>query len=408
MLPSLLLLPFLFAVPSPDLTWSQWRGTARDAISPGKAWPANLAGLKPLWRVELDKGYSSPIVAEDRVFVTESTNDGREVVRALNRATGAALWKADWSGKVSVPFYAKKSGDWIKSTPAYDGQTLFVGGMEEVLVALDAKTGKQRWKLDFPAEYGTPKPEFGFDSSPLLDGNFLYVQAADSTIKLNKDTGAVLWRSLVHPSDVMQCGAFSSPTIAVLAGRRQLLVQDRIKLNGVDLDSGAVLWSQEVPNFRGMNILTPVAYKDSVFTSSYQNNTYLYRVTREGDRFTVQETWKNKSKGYMSGAIIIGDHAYLHLGNQRLTCIDLKTGESTWTTTPFGQYWSMVQRGDKILALDDRGELILFRPNPDKFESLDTKEVVKSAAWGHLAVVGDELFIRDVSGISAFRWNAAQ
>ena len=389
--------------PSPLRTWAQWRGTSRDAISPGKPWPDNLAGLKQIWRVDLDKGYSSPIVAEDRVFVTESTENGNECVRALDRATGRELWRASWKGKISVPFYAKKSGDWIKSTPAYDGKTVYVGGMEEVLVALDSKTGKERWKIDFPKTFGKPKPEFGFDSSPVLDGDFLYVQAADSTFKLKKETGAVVWRTLEHPSDVMQAGAFSTSSIGEVAGRRQLLVQDRVKLNGVDLETGAVLWSQEVPNFRGMNILTPVAYKDAVFTSSYQNNTYLYRLGREGNRFTVLEAWKNKAKGYMSGAIVIGDFAYLHLGNQRLTCIDLRTGESTWTTTPFGQYWSMVQREGKILALDERGELILFRPNPEKFEMLDSKEVAKTSAWGHLAVVGDEIFVRDLAGVSAFR-----
>ena len=353
--------------------------------------------------MSLDKGYSSPIIGENQVFVTESTDDGNEVVRALDRASGGELWRASWRGKISVPFYAKKSGDWVQSTPAYDGETLYVGGMEEVLAALDSKTGKERWRIDFPKRSGTPRPEFGFNSSPLLDGEFLYVQAADSTFKLNRETGTVAWRSVKHPSDVMQGGAFSTPAIAVVRGQRQLLVQDRVNLNGVDLQTGAVLWSQEVPNFRGMNILTPIVYQDAVFTSSYQNNTYLYRLDRDGDRFTVTEAWKNKSKGYMSGTIVIGDFAYLHLGNQRLTCIDLRTGESTWTTTPFGQYWSMVQRGEKILALDERGELILFRPSPDKFEMLASKEVAQSAAWGHLAVAGDEIFVRDLTGISAFR-----
>ncbi len=354
--------------------------------------------------MELDKGYSSPIVAEDRVFVTGSAKDGSEIVRALDRATGRELWRASWKGKISVPFFAKSTGDWIKSTPAYDGKTVFVGGMEEVLVALDAKTGKELWKIDFPKEFGTPKPEFGFDSSPLLEGDFLYVQAADSTFKLKTSNGSVVWRTLKHSSDMVQGGAFSSPAIGTIAGRRQLLVQDRINLNGVDLETGAVLWSQEVPNFRGMNILTPVVYKDAVFTSAHQNDTYLYRVGRKADRYEVEQAWKNKAKGYMSGAVIVGDFAYLHLGNQRLTCIDLRTGESTWTTTPFGKYWSMVRRGDKILALDETGELILFRPNPEKFEKLDSKEVAQSEAWGHLAVVGDEVFVRDLTGIAALRF----
>jgi hypothetical protein len=67
-------------------TWPQWRGPLRTGETPGAAaWPASLARLEKVWRVELDKGYPGPIVAEDRVFVAETANTGTEVVRALDR-----------------------------------------------------------------------------------------------------------------------------------------------------------------------------------------------------------------------------------------------------------------------------------------------------------------------------------
>ena len=115
-------------------------------------------------------------MAEDRVFVAETANGDTEVVKALDRKTGKELWQVSWKGKISVPFFAKKSGDWIRSTPAFDGSTLYVGSMEEVLVALDGKTGRELWRVDFPNRFHQPKPEFGFAGSPLLDGEFLYVQ----------------------------------------------------------------------------------------------------------------------------------------------------------------------------------------------------------------------------------------
>ena len=384
-------------------TWMQWRGPNRTGEAPGRAWPEKLDGLQALWTVALDSGYASPIISEDRVFTIETANRDTELVRAMDRKTGRELWRASWKGRISVPFYAKKSGDWVRSTPAYDGRTLFVGGMEEVLMALDGKTGKEVWRVDFPKRFSTPRPEFGFASSPLLDGDFLYVQAANAIVKLQKSTGETIWRALPHPGDVMESGAFSSPAIATLAGRRQLLVQDRTKLHGVDLETGKELWSTDVPNFRGMNILTPVAYKDSVFTSTYQNNSYLFHVKAEGGAFKAEEVWKNKAKGYMSTAVLKGHYAYLHLANQRVTCIDLETGESTWTTEPFGQYWSMAMRDDKILALDERGNLLLVRANPVKFELLDSKELTQSPAWAHVAVAGDEIYVRELKGITAYR-----
>ena len=386
-------------------TWPQWRGPERTGTAPGTDWPNQLSGLEKSWRIELDKGYPGPIISEDRVFVAETANGDTELVRALDRKTGKEWWRASWPGKISVPFYAKRSGDWIRATPAFDGQTLYVAGMEEMLVALDGKTGKERWRVDFPKRFNTPKPEFGFASSPMIDGTHLYVQAANSMLKLDSKTGATIWRALEHADGSMESGAFSSPVIARIAGRQMLLVQTRTDLYGLNPDTGAVLWKQFVPNFRGMNILTPVAYGDSIFTSTYQNDSYLFTVSSNGSGgFAVKELWRNKAKGYMSTPVIHGGMAYLHLGNQRLTCIDLKTGESRWTTQPFGRYWSLVLRGDKILALDEIGSLHLIRANADKFELLDSQELGISEAWAHLAVAGSELFVRDLKSITAYRW----
>lgn len=106
-------------------TWPQWRGPERTGTAPGMAWPDRFDGLQQLWRVDLDKGYPGPIVSADRVFVVETTRGQTELVRALDRATGQEMWRASWPGQISVPFYAKRSGDWIRSTPAFDGETLY-------------------------------------------------------------------------------------------------------------------------------------------------------------------------------------------------------------------------------------------------------------------------------------------
>jgi outer membrane protein assembly factor BamB len=389
-----------------DELWTQWRGPARTGLSKGAPWPDHLAGLTPLWHVDLDKGYPGPIVSANRVFVAETANGETEIVRALDRKTGKELWRAAWRGKHSVPFFAKKNGDWIRSTPAFDGQFLYVGGMEEVLVALDADTGKEIWRVDFPKQFNQPKPEFGYASSPLLDGEFLYTQAANAVVKLRKKDGSLVWRALENKTNIMESGAFSSPVIATLAGKRQLVIASRTVLAGLDLESGALLWSQPVPTFRGMNIPTPLIFGDTVFTSIYRQDTFLFKIRREGDSFFVDQLWTNKAKGYMSTPVLIGDHVYLHLANQRATCINIRTGETTWTTEPFGTYWSMAARGDKILALDEGGKLLLFRANPQKFELLDSREISKSPTWAHIAVAGNEVFVRALNGVTAYRWDA--
>ena len=384
--------------------WPQWRGPHRDGRVAGEAWPDDLKCMEPMWRVELGRGYPGPIVTADRVFVAETQNEKNEVVRALDRATGKELWRAEWPGSWKVPFFAAKNGSWIRATPAWDGENLYVGGIREVLVSLDGETGEERWRVDFPTQFETEVPHFGFVSSPLIDGDDLYIQAANSMFKLDKATGEVVWRSLHGDGKIQESGAFSSPMLATLAGKRQLLVQTRLELHGIDPADGKVLWSQPVPHFRGMNILTPMVEGDTVFTSSYRNGSYLFRVSATETGFAVEELWQHKAHAYMSTPVVVDGHAYVHLGNQRVTCIDLATGEDRWTSQSFGKYWSKAVQGDKIVALDETGDLHLVRATPDAFEVLDSRTVSDAETWGHLAVAGDELFVRELEAVAAYRW----
>ena len=86
------------------------------------------------------------------VFVTETQNKKYEVVRAFDRQNGQELWKTSWEGKIKVPFFAGKRGSWIRSTPAFDGERLYVSGMRDVLF-LHSEDGRVIWKLDFVDQF---------------------------------------------------------------------------------------------------------------------------------------------------------------------------------------------------------------------------------------------------------------
>ena len=404
--------PVLIAADTPSAeTWTQWRGPSRDGQVAGPTWPAKLSEdtLKATWTLPLGPSYSGPIVSADRVFVTETRDKSTEVVRALDRHTGKELWSHSWAGALSVPFYAKSRGDWIRATPATNGKLVFVAGMRDVLVAVDALTGKEKWSVDFVKQYGTGVPDFGLVCSPLLDGDAIFIQAANSLVKLRQDTGEIIWRSFEGKPGVMSAGSFSSPVLATIHGQRQLVVQSRENLAGIDPVSGKILWSHPVPSYRGMNILTPTVVGDAVFTSSYQNRSWLYSVAKAagtGGTFDVQESWSNNAQGYMSTPVIIDGHAYLHMGNQRFTCIDLKTGTRVWNSDSFGKYASLVAQGDRILALDERGILLLIKADPKGFQLLDQRKVAAEDTWAHLVVCGEEVFVRELRAMSAFRWQS--
>lgn len=397
---------FAAAAAGEPMEWQQWRGPARTGKIEAAAWPDKLDGehLQQTWKVELGNSYSGPIVAGDRVYVTETRDAKTEHVQALDRKTGTSLWEASWSGATCVPFFAKANGDWIRSTPALDGDSLYVAGIRDVVVSLDAASGKERWRTDLVARFDSPVPAFGFVASSLVVGNHVYVQGGGGFVKLDKASGEVVWRVL-EDGGGMYGSAFSSPIQATLNGVPQILVQTRQKLAGVDPESGTVLWSQAVKADQGMNILTPTVLGNRVFTSSYGGSSILFEIAQASpsEPATVKEVWKTKPQAYMSSPIVIGSHLYLHLRNQRFTCLDLETGKEAWTTTPYGKYWSMVANGSKILALDERGDLLLIHATPEKFDLLDSRKVSDNA-WAHLAVVGDEVFVRELKAMTVYRW----
>lgn len=338
------------------------------------------------------------------VFVTETQNKKYEVVRAFDRQNGQELWKMSWEGKIKVPFFAGKRGSWIRSTPAFDGERLYVSGMRDVLFCLHSEDGRVIWKLDFVDQFSTPLPNFGFVSSPLVIDQHVYVQAGASFVKIDKYTGEVIWRSLEDDGG-MYNSAFSSPYLTSIFNQEQILVQTRNVLAGVSLETGNELWSHNVPAFRGMNILTPTIHQNLVFTSSYGGATFGFELNKTENSWNIKEKWKDPAQGYMSSPIIISDHVYLHLRNRRMACFNIKTGKREWITSKrFGEYMSMIAQDNLIIALNDRGVLLLIKANPEEFELLDSRKISDDSTWAHLAVTNNRIWVRELRSRTVFKW----
>lgn len=388
--------------------WQQWRGPHRTGIiEAAQTWPSTLEGesLQEVWSVDLAPSYSTPIVKGNRVFTTETRDKKEEVVRAYNRKTGEQLWEVSWAGSMKVPFFAAANGSWIRATPAADEQNIYVAGIRDVLVCIDQESGKVRWKVDFVSELGSSLPSFGFVSSPLIIDDAIYVQAGGGFVKLDKNTGKIIWRVL-DDGGGMSGSAFSSPYLAELNGEKTLLVQTRTDLVSVEPADGKILWKQPIEAFRGMNIVTPVVFENKIFTSSYGGGSFLIQAANDGTSWSAKQEWRNKVQGYMSTPVRIGNHVYLHLRNQRFACVNLTTGKEEWITKPFGKYWSLVSDGNKILALDSGGELLLIEASPAEFKLLDRRKITDSSTWAHLVVAGDEIYIRALDKLHVFRWKS--
>ncbi|MCP4847787.1 MAG: PQQ-binding-like beta-propeller repeat protein [Verrucomicrobiaceae bacterium] len=393
----------LFSKPQ---AWEQWRGPSRDGriLDQTTKWPSDLSSVKATWRKDLNEGYSSPIVTTDLVFTVETKDKADEVVRAFDRKSGNQLWETSWKGSMKVPFFARKNGSWVRSTPAYSNGTLYVGGIREVLVALDGKTGKEKWRIDFVERGKSGVPTFGFVSSPLIEGDFLYIQAGAEVTKIRCSDGKKIWGAM-KDGRAMYGSAFSSLVIAEVAGKDQLLAQTREELAGLDLASGKVMWRYKVKAFRGMNILTPTIIGDTLFTSTYGGGSSLFTISTDNDGMNISKTWSNKTEGYMSSPITHEGHVYMHGRDKRFHCFEAKTGNLKWSSVKkFSDYASLVANKERALALTADGNLLLIELSPSEFKLVDTKKISDSPTWAHLAVCGEELFVRELKGLAKLQW----
>lgn len=389
------------------LSWPQWRGPGRTATLPeGLHLPAKLSGetgLQEVWKIDLSPSYSGPVI-QDGILVTTETVDAKyERTIAIETATGKELWQHQWEGAMSVPFFAKKNGDWIRATPAIADGRVYVAGMRDVLVCMDLKTGNEIWKCDFTERFKSEVPAFGFASSPLVDQGAVYVQAGGALCKLNAETGETIWRTLAGQAGMDS--AFASPVIETLCGVRQLVVQTRDELCGVEIESGKVLWNQPIDAFRGMNILTPTVHEDTVFTSAYGGRANLWRIKHEGDAWSVEQIWDEKHQAYMSSPVLMPPYLYLHLRNTRFMCLDMTDGSEKWVTKPVGDYWSLIGADNRLLSLSSDGVLRLIEASPEEYRELDSLKVADDS-WAHLAITEDMVFVRHLGGLIAYRFQA--
>lgn len=396
------LLLFALTISATAADWNQWRGPERNGTTDAGL-PANLGGLKKIWSVDLAEGYSSPVVRDGIVYTVETKDKEREIARAFDLETGEQLWEVDWIGSMKVPFFAAKNGSWVRSTPAVTGDGVYIGGIRDVLVKLDPKTGKEIWRVDFMERESTQLPAFGFVCSPLPDGDAVYVQGGCAVTKLDAETGKTIWRAMEN-RQAMFGSAFSSPIIATIHGKRQLVAQTRSELGGIDLESGEVLWSTPVKAFRGMNILTPEVFENRIFTATYGGGSMLFEISKTGEDFAVERVWSDETiEGYMSTPVRVGNHIYLQGRSQHFYCLNLEDGNVEWKSDEkFGQYWSMITDGESILVLDQKGELLLIKASPANLEIVDRKKVSDQETWAHICLNENLILIRGLKQLCAF------
>ena len=386
------------AIQDPSLDYTQWRGRNRDgsasAFVAPPSWPETLT-LR--WKADVGEGYGTPLVV-GRVVYVFTRRDGNEVLIALDADTGRRLWETSYAAPYSPGAPAAAHGAGPKATPLYHDGRLFTLGISGMLSAFDARSGAQLWHTQAPAD----PPYFGAASSPLAENDLVFVHPGNygPLTAFEARTGKVKWTA-------GEDGFFMSPVIGTIGGVRQVITVTQAHVIGVSVTNGAVLWRQ--PWAGGSGGTMPVLFNDTVIVSALDSGVAAFAPTRNGSGWTVSTEWTTKDVSmYVSNPVIVGTTLFglSHRASGQFFALDARTGRTLWLGHPRqATNAAVVKAGDLLFLLDDDGTLIVARGEAGRLVSLKHYTVADSATWAQPAISGNRIFIKDVSSVMLWTVN---
>ena len=373
--------------------WPEYRGQGRRGVwtESGIVGTLPADGLKVRWRTPIDAGWSSPVVSDGRVFLTDFTraeNSTAVVERAvcLDEETGRILWTHSWEAD-----YRAVAATWEgpRVTPTADGERVYFVGATGLLWGLAAETGAVLWSRDLLTEYDAAPPAYGFSSPPLVDGPRLItiVGGEDNArvVAFDKVTGEELWRALPTDADI----GVPVPIIIEAAGRPQLIIWFPERLVSLDPASGELYWEEPTRTDMNMNVTPPVHNGSRLMISSFYNGSTMLAL--DDDRPGAELVWKGSSDNeiatdglhsVMTTPVILGDHVYGVGSFGQFRALDAVTGERLWETqalTGERARWAsafIVAHEDRFFINNDRGDLIIAKFTPAGYEEISRTPLI--------------------------------
>src|SRR5260370_894572 len=244
------------AAPAPVAEdWPVWGGHNRNFIANASgladSWPD--AGPKKIWSRALGDGYSA-IAEEGGILYTAFRRASKDVVTALDAASGKTIWEFEYSSPF-VNDFAEKVGPGPYAMPQVIGDRVIAAGATGKIHSLDKKTGRSVWSHDLYGEFHGTHLKFGYSCHALPYKDTLIFLAGgngDGAIAFRQSDGAVVWKALQFTN------SHSSPLLINVDGQPQVVALAANTVFGFNPDNGALLWSHNHQTPYGLAISTPV------------------------------------------------------------------------------------------------------------------------------------------------------
>ncbi|HEY9405774.1 MAG TPA: PQQ-binding-like beta-propeller repeat protein [Pyrinomonadaceae bacterium] len=374
--------------------WAEWRGPARDGLSPEKNLPARWSptGENLAWKAPFG-GRSAPIVLNERVYLINTAGKGetlQERVMCFNADTGKLLWEHRFNVYLSdVPPHRVGWASPVGDTATGNVYAFGVGG---TLVAL-SREGKVLWERSLGEDFGLLTTHGGRTVSPIIDGDLVITsgvtamwgehgRGAHRFMAFDKRTGDTVWVSA--PGNRPYDTTYAAPIIADINGTR-LLIQGASDgfVHALKPQTGEPVWKYELSK-RGLNTGAVVYRNLAIVTHSEENletnemgMIAALDATAKGELKKEQVRWSKLGwQGGYSSPVIDGERLYQVDNSANIAAFDLNTGKQLWL-----QNLGTIQKSSPVLADGklyvgtENGKFFILRPTATGCEILDSDQL---------------------------------
>ncbi len=413
-------LAFLVAGAAVAQDWPQWRGPNRDGRTIGfdvpAAWPKELTQK---WRVEVGEGVSTPALVGNRLYVF-SRQDGQEVTRCLDAATGKEVWRDAYQAAGASGPASRFSGP--RSSPTVAQGKVITLGVQGTLSCLDAASGNLLWRNN---DFRGSVPRFNPSSSPVVvDGLCIAQLGGDSNgviVACELASGSEKWRW------TGDCPAYGSPMPITIGDLKAVLAPTNENMVVVGVSDGKLLW--RIPYTQGRyNAATPIVDGQTIIYAGPERGMTAAKLERQGDKLTSEELWTNADNSVQFNTPVLKDGLIFGLSTlNSLFCLSAENGQTAWNAPLVanatgeakqesggrgrggrrgrgggggGGYGSVVDAGPVLLALTPAGELVVLEPSGMEFRKLASYKVAAAGTYAHPVAAGNRLYVQDQEAVT--------
>lgn len=373
--------------------WPAWRGPQGNGVCHESQLPTRFGPTENVtWKAPLPQaGNSTPIVWDDRVFVTCPIDGGK--IRSLmcfDRRSGKELWRHE----VAYPHTETIHSDntFCAGSPTTDGKLVYASFDSAGVVACDF-SGKVVWSRDLSQLAHI----FGPAATPVLYKNLLIIHRGPGEpthiIALDKLTGETVWDTPEAGKNHQLYGSWSTPVIYRAGDHDEFALSMPGELKGYDALTGKELWRCDG---LGPSNYPDTAIGDDVLigVSGFSKSMMAVRMGGRGDITTTHRLWHVAATPQRIGSgVVLDGHLYVSNAIGIAECIEVATGKTVWKERIDGDLWgSILLAGDRLYVGNTQGKIFILAASPtfQRIAENDMGEPMKAA----LAPSDGQLFIR--------------